>query len=210
MASIKNRIINFSLRLLGKDKRSKTLQNLRNQVKKKPLKIVVGSGGVFEEGWIETDIDRLNLLKGKDWKKLFKPRSISIILAEHVWEHLTLEDGKTALFNCYKFLKEGGHIRVAVPDGFHPDTNYIDYVKPGGHGMGANDHKVLYNYKLLKNTLEESGFKVRLLEYFDEDGNFHFHEWNINDGMVWRSKQFDERNREGLLNYTSLIMDGVK
>jgi predicted SAM-dependent methyltransferase len=196
--------------LVKRDEKSLLLKRLKKQIKKRPLKIVVGAGGIFEEGWIETDINSLNVLEIKDWKNLFKIKKIDIILAEHVWEHLTVSDGKLALSNCYKFLKNGGHIRIAVPDGFNPNPAYIDYVKSGGHGAGADDHKILYNYKLLKNCLEESGFRVNLLEYFDEEGKFHFNEWATNEGMIRRSKRFDERNKNGLLNYTSLIMDGVK
>jgi predicted SAM-dependent methyltransferase len=201
---------NLLCRLLGKDKQSLQIQHLKCKMKGNSLNVVVGASGIFENGWIETNIDLLNLLKKRDWKKLFKPGTINIILAEHVWEHLTMEEGKIALSYCYKYLKKGGHIRLAVPDGFHPNMDYIDYVKPGGYGAGANDHKVLYNYKLLKNCLEESSFKVKLLEYFDEMGKFHFNQWDTKDGMVWRSKDFDERNIVGQLNYTSLIVDGIK
>ena len=131
-------------------------------------------------------------------------------MAEHVWEHLIIEDAKIGLENCYKYLKKGGRFRIAVPDGFHPDPDYINYVKPGGHGAGADDHKVLYNYKSFGKCLEESGFRVNLLEYFDEQGNFHYQEWDPEDGMIKRSKRFDKRNKDGKLNYTSLIIDGIK
>ena len=68
------------------------------------------------------------------------------ILAEHVWEHLDCFAAIVAAQNCFKYLKPGGYIRVAVPDGWHPDKDYIDYVKPGGWGAGSDDHHVLYTY----------------------------------------------------------------
>lgn len=37
-------------------------------------------------------------------------------LAEHVWEHLSLEDAHRATRNCYRFLRPGGRLRLAVPD----------------------------------------------------------------------------------------------
>src|SRR6266545_8410004 len=64
--------------------------------KQKPCRIVVGASGVFDEGWVPTDKGVLNLLKPGDWKRFFKPKSIDAILAEHVWELLTEEDGITA------------------------------------------------------------------------------------------------------------------
>lgn len=38
------------------------------------------------------------------------------MLAEHVWEHMTKEEGIMAAKHCYEFLQDGGYIRVAVPD----------------------------------------------------------------------------------------------
>ncbi len=182
-------------------------KNLRRY---KEIRLVVGASGVFEQGWIPTDVHTLNLLTPKRWLIFFPYDAVSAILAEHVWEHLTLEQGKKAAVTCYLFLQKNGYARIAVPDGYHPDKNYIDYVKPGGSGIGADDHKVLYTYKTLSRIFEEAGFTVNLLEYFDENGQFHFHEWNKADGMVHRSSRYDDRNTGTVLNYTSLIIDAVK
>jgi predicted SAM-dependent methyltransferase len=101
-------------------------------------------------------------------------------------------------------------LRIAVPDGFHPDPDYIEYVRPGGTGAGADDHKVLYNYKLLSEQLRRAGFEVTLLEYWDENGDFHFRPWSSRDGYISRSRDHDERNQNGTLAYTSLIVDAIK
>jgi predicted SAM-dependent methyltransferase len=120
-----NSIISITLR------RFCALQNLRELSKKirnnnPDLKIVVGAGGIYDEGWISTDKDNLNLLKESDWKRLFTKNLISLILAEHIWEHLTEEDSCTAARNCYRYLRRVGHLRIAVPDGINPDPKYID------------------------------------------------------------------------------------
>jgi len=174
------------------------------------LRIVIGSSGIYDKGWIGTDIEYLNLLKPHDWKRFFLPNSIDAILAEHVWEHLTTDEGFAAAQQCFTYLKPGGYLRVAVPDGFHPNPNYIQYVKVGGCGAGAHDHKVLYDCTSLTALFEKAGFRVKLLEYFDRDGNFHFVEWDPNDGTIRRSKRFDPRNHGEELNYTSLILDAYK
>ncbi|WP_439555377.1 class I SAM-dependent methyltransferase [Dyadobacter sp.] len=176
----------------------------------KPINMVVGSMYSVYKGWIHSDIETLNLLKKRDWQKYFDENSIDRILAEHVWEHLTPEEGKLAFLHCYQFLKPGGFLRVAVPDGYHPDPDYIDYVKPGGTGEGADDHKILYNYQLMSGFLQEIGFTVKPLEYFDEHGKFHKNPWNVEDGMVRRSADHDDRNKGGKLGYTSLIIDAFK
>jgi len=108
------------------------------------------------------------------------------------------------------FLKPGGYLRVAVPDGFHPDPEYVEWVRPGGTGPGSDDHKVLYTYATFRDLFEKIGFDVVLHEYFDESGQFHFTDWAPSDGMIERSKRYDSRNANGRLAYTSIILDAVK
>jgi predicted SAM-dependent methyltransferase len=175
-----------------------------------PLRIVLGASGIFEGGWIPTEIGVLDVLNERHWRRAFAENSIDAILAEHVWEHLTAAEGQTAARNCMRFLKPGGYLRVAVPDGFHPDPVYIEWVRVGGSGAGADDHKVLYNCDTFRAVFESAGFQVALLEYFDSAGVFHATDWDPAAGMVHRSRRFDERNRDGRLNYTSLILDAHK
>ena len=130
------------------------------------LKIVIGASNAFEDGWCLTDIENLNLLKIKSFNSLFKNRKIDAFLAEHVWEHLTIEEARIAAKNCYSYLKSGGYMRIAVPDGFHPDKNYINAVDIGGTGAGSWDHKVLYKAdKTLSDVFKNAGFRVEYLEY---------------------------------------------
>lgn len=191
---------------------SSRLKNLikSNVCQKLPLRIVIGASGIYQKGWLPTEIQDLNLLDSKSWSSMFDKHFVDAILAEHVWEHLTEKQGRVAAKTCYSYLKEGGYIRIAVPDGFNPDNNYIEAVKPGGKGWGAGDHKILYNHKTIKEVFELAGFKVNLLEYFDESGEFHYQEWNPDDGFIQRSMRFDQRNQEKRLGYTSIILDAVK
>jgi predicted SAM-dependent methyltransferase len=175
-----------------------------------PRRIILGAGYTASSGWSLTDIDTLNILKESDWKIYFKQNSIDALLAEHVWEHMTASDGLQASRLCFKFLKKDGYLRIAVPDGFHPDLAYIESVKPNGTGVGAHDHKVLFTYKTLDALLQNAGFKLLLLEYFDEMGNFHQSDWDPARGFILRSARFDSRNRDGPLKYTSLIIDAIK
>jgi predicted SAM-dependent methyltransferase len=175
-----------------------------------PLRIVLGASGIHDGGWIPTEIGVLDILNSRHWTRVFAENSIDAILAEHVWEHLTPEQGLVAACNCLRFLKLGGYLRVAVPDGFHPDPSYIDYVRVGGTGAGADDHKVLYTCETFRDLFERAGFEVELLEYFDSAGAFHAVEWDPGAGKIHRSKRFDERNQDGRLNYTSIILDARK
>ena len=178
------------------------------------LKVVVGAGEFNNNpGWLQTQEDDLNLLDESTWEKRFEHNSLSAILAEHVWEHLTFEEGVKAAKICYIFLKPSGHIRCAVPDAFFPDETYQNIVKVGGPGPKdhpAASHKIVHNYKTLTQMFNIAGFDVVLLEYCDERGNFYFIDWDANDGVIFRSKRYDSRNQGDQLGFPSLIVDAIK
>jgi predicted SAM-dependent methyltransferase len=171
---------------------------------------VIGSSGTRIDGWVSTDQEVLNLLEKESWATFIERDSLDAILAEHVWEHLHPHEAVIAAMTCYTFLKPGGYLRVAVPDGFHPEKSYIDAVRPGGTGAGADDHKVLYTITSFRDLFINAGFDVRPLEYFDEHGQFHCSDWSPSDGVIRRSKRFDSRNAPERLAYTSIILDAVK
>jgi predicted SAM-dependent methyltransferase len=174
------------------------------------LKVIVGAGETAFVGWVATDYPRVDITDLNSLKRWFKIGSVQALLAEHVWEHLVPDLAQAAAGNCYRLLVPGGHLRIAVPDGLHPDPKYIDHVRPGGTGPGCEDHRVLYTYRTLVELLEVTGFEVSLLEWFDEEGQFHFREWDPNDGLVLRSTHYDERNANHPTAYTSIIADAVK
>ena len=190
--------------------KQKNIIKFKKTIKNKPLRIVIGSSGIYQKNWAASEIDFLDLLKESNWKSFFKETSIDTILAEHVWEHLTKKEGLLAAKICYLYLKDGGYLRVAVPDGLFPSKEYTDNVKPGGKGSKIHQHKMLYTYKTFKKIFEPVGFEVKLLEYFDEKKKFHFKKWNTEEGMITRSSRFDKRNSPSKLSYTSIILDAYK
>ncbi len=189
---------------------------LRRQVRQQtarrgPLRIVVGSSHVFDDGWIPTNVQYLNLLIDEHWQHAFRDHPIDTVLAEHVWEHLSPADGRAAAVNCYRYLKPGGRLRIAVPDGHHPDPEYIEFVRPGGSGPGASDHHTLYTCESICDMLSSVGFNVDLLEYYDADGKFHAAQWDQADGRVHRCANWTETLADGRkMSYSSLIVDGRK
>jgi predicted SAM-dependent methyltransferase len=220
-------------RLFGRAKLKRTLADSPRK------RIVIGAWDRCDPDWIPTQRDFLDLLKREDWERFFQPDSVDAMLAEHVWEHLSEEEGRAAAITCFKYLKPGGYLRVAVPDGLHPDPTYVDMVKAGknpdaGGGApnqaptpadqagNAADHKALYTYKTLRDVFQRAGFRVVLYEYFDEAGAFHLEEWNRNGGTIWRSIRFDPRNSAGrllsvypgsiddYLCYSSIVLDAIK
>jgi predicted SAM-dependent methyltransferase len=174
------------------------------------VKIVLGAADTKIPGWISTSGWTLDVTRADQFARLLGNRKADAFLAEHVWEHLDAHATVLANANCFRFLRPGGHFRVAVPDGLHPDPAYIEHVRPGGTGAGADDHKWLYDYRLLSTALRDAGFDVKLLEWWDENGTFHWQDWQSADGHIERSRRYDERNQGGTLSYTSLILDAIK
>jgi predicted SAM-dependent methyltransferase len=178
-----------------------------------PVKIVIGAGDQKWPGWIPTQRDELDLLRPEDWQASFHSRPADAFLCEHVWEHLSEAEGRAAAKLCFKYLKPGGYLRCAVPDGNFPDPEYQNKVKIGGPGPKdhpAASHKIVYNYRLFEELFASAGFEVDLLEYCDERGRFHFHQWSLNDGPIYRSLLLDRRNHDGIIASVSLILDARK
>jgi predicted SAM-dependent methyltransferase len=176
--------------------------------------VVIGAGDYNNNPeWMQTQESELNLLQREQWADRFLPNIISAILAEHVWEHLDSDQGVEAAKICFEFLKPGGYVRCAVPDGYFPNEEYQRGVQIGGPGPvdhPAASHKIVHNYKTLSSMFETAGFIVNLLEYCDESGEFHYNEWDEKKGYIFRSKRFDHRNKDGKLGFVSLIVDAMK
>ena len=177
--------------------------------KGEPIRLVIGAGPTAYRDWIITDLPVLDALRPADWSRVFRPGDVDRILAEHVVEHWTEDEFRYFLSVVRPYLSWQGRIRIAVPDGFHPHPAYIEQVKPGGTGCGADDHKVLYNYRTMTALLSEEGYKAEPLEYFSEEGQFRRTAWRLEDGFIMRSADHDPRNRERPLSYTSLIVDAL-
>lgn len=169
--------------------------------------MILGAGKVTVSGWIATDHDVLDVTSSRSWKRLFAPNSIDRLMAEHVFEHLADSECAAAFAECFRYLKHGGLLRIAVPDGNRKDPEYVEEVRPPRDG-----HQILFTVDDLVQRLIQVGFQVTPLEYFDAKGLFHCYPWNEVDGLVRRSARYDtqERFKIGTLYYTSLIVDARK
>lgn len=177
------------------------------------MKIILGAGITKLKGWLSLQENELDMTREDDFLKYSELEGVDAFLSEHVFEHLSFEDGKIAAKNIYKFLKPGGYIRVGVPDKNFRNSEYQNTVKIGGPGPvdhPAASHKIVYDYKLLSEVFESAGFSVNLLEYCDENGDFHYKHYNQEDGRIGRSYRFDTRNYDKTLGFVSLILDAHK
>jgi predicted SAM-dependent methyltransferase len=160
-------------------------------------RVIIGAAATAYEGWVSTNRETLDLLRPDDWRQ-FAP--VEMALAEHVWEHLTLEEGRIAAHNCARYVPR---LRVAVPDGNYPDAAYIARARLG---ECEGDHRSLYTVATLCMVFESAGYSTTPLEWW-EGGVFHYRPWGAAEGYVYRSLRHDRRNRDGRLGYTSLIID---
>lgn len=178
-----------------------------------PLKIIIGAGQQHYPGWVATQREQLDLLDPAGWAASLGARRADALLCEHVWEHLTEEQGREAARTCFAFLRPGGTLRVAVPDGNFPNAEYQRMAQVGGPGPAdhpAADHKIVYEYRRFADVFASAGFVVDLLEYCDENGRFHYNQWDPADGAIYRSLRSDHRNQNGQWGFVSLILDAHK
>ena len=188
--------------------RKRRLWTLRKQLSSANLvRVVLGAGKTSLPGWFHTDKEMLDVTNPGAWRALFEPDSIDSLLSEHMLEHLTEDEARIAVTECYRYLKPGGLFRIAVPDGYRQDPAYVAEVSPPRDG-----HKTLFNIDSLSALLKSVGYQVRPLEYFDAQDRFHAVVWDEQEGFVFRSVRFnrDEPFRRHGVYFTSLIVDARK
>lgn len=175
--------------------------------KLKNIKLMIGSGGTTQKGFIATDIDFLDIRNWWHWRRSFVKNSISHILAEHVFEHLSNQEIRRTLKLMHYYMKPEGRVRIAIPDKNRLDLKYLKSVTPPVDG-----HKSLLGVGEISEIFKSAGFKPVPLEYFNSKGEFIHYDWDEKDGKILRSFKYDKQKDFKIKNYhyTSLIVDGIK
>lgn len=177
------------------------------------MKLILGAGATAYDGWTPTQINELNLLHAEDFRAVLGEERAEAMLAEHLWEHLSFEEGILAAQHCFTYLQPGGWLRAAVPDGCFRNPVFQNMIQIGGPGPAdhpAASHKIVYDYRRFQAVFTAAGFEVELLEYCDENGDFHYRHWNDADGHIGRSFRYDTRNSMAGLGMVSIIIDAHK
>lgn len=180
----------------------------------KPLQLMIGAGEQHWDGWLPTQQAQLDLTDPASFAAYFGHQKADAFLCEHVWEHLYPQQAQAAARLVFEYLKPGGFLRVAVPDGHHPSAEYLALVAVHGPGPAA-DHQVLYTLETFVPIFEQAGFSVTPLEWWDAAHHFHRADWDAGAAPIYRSSLLDHRNADwragvGDLGFTSLILDAVK
>jgi predicted SAM-dependent methyltransferase len=104
---------------------------------------------------------------------LFKPGTISNLLAEHVVEHIERHEFEKFLSAIKPFLDDEASIRIAVPDSMHPSSYVRELTMPSGLEPGAEDHRYFYSIYDMQKIAYKTGYQIIPLEYFDKNGIFY-------------------------------------
>lgn len=177
------------------------------------LKLNIGCGDIYFDGWINIDLDSAKAdLKIDVRNRLpYDDNSVDFIYCEHFIEHLTVEEGITVLKDFHRVLKVGGILRIATPDLDYVLFRYFfmwksqlwlkkygyEWIKTKAEMINISfrdwGHKYLYNYEELKRRLIESEFKSQ----------------NIKKQKICKSRYADLTNRETRKD-SKLILEALK
>jgi SAM-dependent methyltransferase len=92
------------------------------------MKLNFGCGNRFSEQWVNVDfntkhpaVQRCNLLK--PWP--FSDSSFDVAYSSHVLEHFSKSAGTFLVRECHRILKQGGRVRIVLPDLENTCREYI-------------------------------------------------------------------------------------
>lgn len=142
------------------------------------MRLNLGSGDNRLAGWVNVDLERSDQnVDLSRWPWPWADGEVQDILASHVLEHFSRDDGRRFLAECARVLRPGGRVWLAVPDldrfidchltgdltplnGYAwTDLNYC----AGGYGERepnpAQRHRYIYSWASLAWTLQEVGLR---------------------------------------------------
>jgi predicted SAM-dependent methyltransferase len=152
------------------------------------LKVNFGSFiNMFHYGWINTDVLNLQDFASRHKYKFlainaqnplpFQNETIDLAYSSHMFEHLTVAEGISFLSECYRCMKKGAVLRIAVPDADklikYYQANQLNVFDEINDGCARNEfesgklwsllfegHKIAYDFAGLKTLGEKAGFVV--------------------------------------------------
>jgi predicted SAM-dependent methyltransferase len=176
-----------------KDKKPlKPLKPLKSLKPLKPLWLHLGCGKRNIPGFLNVDLadyPHIDYKRGVDDLSVFKTGTVDLIYASHILEYFDGIEVKRVLKEWRRVLKKGGVLRLAVPDFEALVKVYRKYKKLDlilgplygrweiKGGKKTVYHKTVYDFKTLKKTLQDNGFK-----------NVKRYDWR----KIWPHKEYDD------------------
>lgn len=133
-----------------------------------------------------------NLLNGIP----FDNEMFDCVYHSHVLEHFSKKDGRNLLSECFRVLKKGGILRIAVPDLEQIVRNYLSFLEKGLESPEDELNRVNYDWMMIEmydqTVRNYSGGLMG--EYFAQDKI-------INENYVYQRIGFEGKNlRKVILN----------
>jgi predicted SAM-dependent methyltransferase len=161
----------------------------------------ISFGNACPDGYIcapEASVDNLQ------WQNSWDLESLESLYVEHELTYRTLHQVRDFLVACYNVLTPGGYLRIVEPDFGHPSTAYANH-------MERNRPITRLDFGRLSAMLNDAGFLVRGIEFYDPTGQFHCQEGELRRrGLPARSRISDSRGNDPELRFSSLVIDAYK
>jgi predicted SAM-dependent methyltransferase len=191
-----------------------------------PIRVALGEVHTqTRKGWVCTTQSMLDATSPAHFQRLLGSLQADAFVAEHVWEHMTVAEGLAAASLCFKHLRPGGRLRLAVPDGLR-QMQCARASKDDGHGVSTlacnsstkalfkeieDGHLVQYTPQLLHALLLSAGFEVVVpLEYHDAQSAWQSVPWAAGDyGRIARAR-FNASSELPTGRSVSIVFDAIK
>jgi predicted SAM-dependent methyltransferase len=144
-----------------------------------PVRLHLGCGPNRLDGWINVDIEPAyepdvvhDLSEGLPAER----GSVDLVYSEHFFEHIPLDAGRRLLAHCFRALRPGGRVRIAMPDlaavveAYRGDWRDQEWLKDPAYssidtachmlnfGLREWGHQYVYDADDLRLRLEQAGF----------------------------------------------------
>lgn len=134
------------------------------------MKLHLGCANKHIDGFVNVDVRELegvDVIDNIITLEKFEINTADLIYVSHVLEHVGRREYMSVLQRWYDILKEGGTLRIAVPDfemvvehyNEHKDLQALRGFLYGGQTYPQNYHYCAWDFKTLANDLETIGFK---------------------------------------------------
>jgi predicted SAM-dependent methyltransferase len=188
-------------------------------------KLHIGGGWQLLEGWLNTDIATIPGVMWMDATRQFPfaDETFHYVYTEHMIEHVPHDKGGYMLRECYRAMRRGGVIRVITPNlsailglygpGLSAEQDrYLQWFcqtftpeRPPSAASAINamfrlwGHQFIYDEQMLADAMRSAGFKS-VTQY----------PISHSDHPELRDLVNERRYPEGLLNFESVTLEGIK